>query len=56
MKEITIERVAERGSVPVCRLTVDRRLLLRHAPMRVIVKTLEYLAESEKGELLEAAT
>lgn len=48
MKEITIERAAAVGSVPVYRLTVDRRLLLRHAPMRVIVKTLEDLAEKEK--------
>lgn len=56
MKEITIERAAAVGSVPVYRLTVDRRLLLRHAPMRVIVKTLEDLAESEKGEQKEAAT
>lgn len=48
MKEITIERAASVGSVPVYRLTVDGRLLLRHAPMRVIVETLEDLAKMEK--------
>lgn len=48
MKEITIERAGSVGSVPVYRLTVDRRLLLRHAPMRVIVETLEDLAAREK--------
>ncbi len=50
MKEISIERAALVGSVPVYRLTVDKRLLLRASPMRVIVETLADLAERERGE------
>lgn len=48
MKDVRIERVGRIGSVPVYRLTVDGRLVLRRAPMRVIVETLEDLAAREK--------
>lgn len=49
MKDVQIERVGRIGSVPVYRLTVDGRLALRRAPMRMIVEQLEDLAGLEKA-------
>lgn len=49
MKEVQIERVGRIGSVPVYRLTVDGRLLLLRAPMRMVVEQLEDLAGREKA-------
>ena len=54
MKDVQIERVGRIGSVPVYRLTVDGRLVLRRAPMRMVVEQLQRQADAEQ-QLKEAA-
>lgn len=54
MREVQIERAGRIGSVPVYRLTVDGLLVLRRAPMRVIVEQLQRQADTEQ-QVKEAA-